>query len=132
MTHIIGSRCVLAVCDLEKSIEFYTKILGFQRDPIDAEGWSFLSRDGFRLMLGECPEERPASELGNHSYFVYIELQGVDDFHEEIRDRGVDVISEPENKPWGMREFGIRTVDGHRIMFGEEMRHEGRSKIGYV
>jgi hypothetical protein len=22
------------------------------------------------------------------------------------------------DEPWGMREFGIRTVDGHRIMCG--------------
>jgi hypothetical protein len=21
-------------------------------------------------------------------------------------------------EPWGMREFGIRTIDGHRMMFG--------------
>jgi len=32
----------------------------------------------------------------------------------------------PDAKPiksesWGMREFGIRTNDGHRIMFGEEI-----------
>jgi hypothetical protein len=46
-------------------------ILGFQREPINAEGWSFLSRDKFRVMLGECADERPAGELGNHSYFAY-------------------------------------------------------------
>jgi len=25
------------------------------------------------------------------------------------------------DKPWGMREFGVRTPDGHRIMFGQEL-----------
>jgi hypothetical protein len=30
----------------------------------------------------------------------------------------VPCIQPLSNKPWGMREFGIRTVDGHRIMFG--------------
>ncbi len=24
-------------------------------------------------------------------------------------------------EPWGMREFGLRTVDGHRIMIGHEL-----------
>lgn len=25
------------------------------------------------------------------------------------------------SKPWGMREFGVRTPEGHRIMFGQEL-----------
>lgn len=25
-------------------------------------------------------------------------------------------------EPWGLREFGIRTPDGHRIMCGQEIR----------
>jgi len=32
--------------------------------------------------------------------------------------KDVTVIKELRDEPWGMREFGIRTVDGHRIMFG--------------
>ena len=121
MARITGSRCVLAVRNLEQSTRFYTNVLGFARDPIDAAGWSFLTRDGFQLLLGECPDERPAGELGNHSYFVYLEVEGVDAMHEELRDRGADVINELVDKPWGMREFGIRTIDGHRILFGENI-----------
>ena len=25
------------------------------------------------------------------------------------------------DEPWGMREFGIKTIDGHRMMFGEDL-----------
>ena len=32
--------------------------------------------------------------------------------------RGASVTKELRNEPWGMSEFGLRTVDGHRIMFG--------------
>ncbi len=113
-------RCVLAVRDLPRSILYYTEVLGFRKDPVNAEGWSFLRRDNFRLMLGECPDERPAGELGNHSYFAYVEMDGIDRFHDEVRAKGAELISVLETKPWGMREFGIRTVDGHRIMFGQE------------
>jgi hypothetical protein len=28
------------------------------------------------------------------------------------------IIKPLRDEPWGMRELGIRTVDGHRIMFG--------------
>jgi len=32
------------------------------------------------------------------------------------------VIAEPAAKRWGLREFVIRTPDGHRIMFAEPIR----------
>ena len=92
---------------------------GFERDPVDAEGWSFLTRDNFRVMLGECPDERPAAELGNHSYFAYLYVDGVDQLYEEVVARGAEILSAPANKPWGLREFGLRTPDGHRLTCGE-------------
>jgi catechol 2,3-dioxygenase-like lactoylglutathione lyase family enzyme len=70
MAQIVDSRCVLAVRNLKESTQFYIDVLGFRRDPIEAPGWSFLTRDNFKVMFGECPDEKPASELGDHSYFV--------------------------------------------------------------
>ena len=120
MHRLVDSRCVLAVRNLKESTQFYIDVLGFRRDFGDgSDGWSFLSRDNFKVMLGECPDEKPAGELGNHSYFVYLTVEGLDQLHQELDTRGMQVISEPENEPWGMREFSIRTPDGHRIRFGE-------------
>ena len=119
MACIVNSRCVLAVLDLKASTRYYMDALGFSKDPINAEGWSFLTRDTFRVMLGECLGERPASELGDHSYFVYWNVDDVDQFYEEIVAKGALVTSEPSDKPWGLREFGLRTPDGHRITCGE-------------
>lgn len=121
MARIVDSRCVLAVRDLEVSTRYYVDVLGFKRDPIEAEGWSFLSRDNFKVMLGECPDEKPASELGDHSYFVYLMVDGIDDYHREVAARGAKINSEPTDKPWGLREFGLGTPDGHRIMCGEPL-----------
>jgi catechol 2,3-dioxygenase-like lactoylglutathione lyase family enzyme len=120
MHRIVDSRCVLAVRDLTSSTRFYTDVLGFRRDFGDgSDGWSFLSRDNFKVMLGECPDEKPASELGNHSYVAYLTVKGLDQLHQEVVARGAQVVSPPESEPWGMREFSIRTPDGHRIRFGE-------------
>src|SRR3954469_23553964 len=130
MARIVNSRCVLAVHDLKVSTKYYMDVLGFSRDPIDAEGWSFLTRDTFRVMLGECPDARPAGDLGDHSYFAYWNIDGVDQFYREVADRGALVISQPEDKPWGLREFALRTPDGHRITCGELIRSDtgGRRK----
>ena len=123
MHRIVDSRFVLAVRDLDASTRFYVDVLGFQRDFGDgSDGWSFLSRDAFKVMLGECPDEKPARELGNHSYVAYLIVEGVDQLYEEVSLRGAEVISQPTNEPWGLREFGIRTPDGHRIRFGEPIR----------
>jgi uncharacterized glyoxalase superfamily protein PhnB len=122
MHRLVDSRCVLAVRNLKESTRFYIDVLGFRRDFGDgSDGWSFLSRDTFKLMLGECPDEKPASELGNHSYFVYLTVEGLDQLHQELSARGAQVISEPQDEPWGLREFSIRTPDGHRIRFGEPL-----------
>ena len=120
MPRIIDSRCVLAVRDLVTSTRFYTDVLGFTRDFGDgSDGWSFLSRDGFRVMLGECRDAAPAGELGDHSWFVYLTVEGVDQLHADVAHRGAEILSEPATKPWGLREFSLRTPDGHRIVFGE-------------
>jgi predicted enzyme related to lactoylglutathione lyase len=119
MARIINSRSVLAVRDLELSTKYYIDVLGFRKDPIDAPGWSFLSRDTFRVMLGECGGAQPAGELGDHSYFAYWNVDAIDDFYREIVSRGALVTSAPTDKPWGLREFGLRTPDGHRIVCGQ-------------
>jgi catechol 2,3-dioxygenase-like lactoylglutathione lyase family enzyme len=127
--HIIDSRAVLAVQDLATSTRFYTDVLGFRRDPVDAKGWSFLSRDSFKLMLGECADEIAAGETGNHSWFVRLTVEGLDEYHREIASRGAEVIAEPADKRWGLREFVIRTPDGHRIMFSEPVGKRGEANL---
>ena len=124
MSRVLDSRCVLAVQDLKTSTQFYTEVLGFRLDPVDAKGWSFLSRDSFKLMLGECADEIAAAETGNHSWFVRLTVEGLDEYHREISSRGAVVIAEPTDKRWGLREFVIRTPDGHRIMFAEPIRRD--------
>lgn len=126
MPQIINSRCVLAVRDLAAATQFYMDVLGFQRDCGDGvDGWSFLSRNGFRLMLGECRDATPAGELGDHSWFVHLIVDDVDRLHDEVASRGAEILSKPQTRPWGLREFVLRTPDGHRIVFGEPATANG-------
>jgi uncharacterized glyoxalase superfamily protein PhnB len=119
MARIVNSRCVLAVQNLEISTRYYIDVLGLTKDPINAAGWSFLTRDSFRVMLGECANEPPATNLGDHSYFAYWNIEGVDELYEEFQAKGAILTSKPTNKPWGLREFTLKTPDGHRIACGE-------------
>ena len=120
MSEITKARFVLAVLDLKRSTDYYTSVLGLSID-FEAPGWSFLSRGSFRVMLGECTDAIPPGELGDHSYYGYITVADVDALYAEYQQSGVQFTQLLASKPRNMREFGIRTLDGHRLMFGEEL-----------
>ena len=115
-------RYVIAVPDLTVSAGFYRDVLGFEVHEIGDPGWRFYSRDQVIIMAGECPDALPPRELGDHSWFAYIEVDDIDDLHATVARKGTEVVSPLADEPWGMREFGIRTVDGHRIRFGSRLR----------
>ena len=119
MARLEATRLILAVRNLRVSTDFYVDVLGFQRDFGDeSDGWSWLSRDDFRVGLGECSDAPPASALGDHSYVAYVTVDDVDALYGELVGRGAPIPAPPETKPWGMREFALRTPDGHRMTFG--------------
>jgi catechol 2,3-dioxygenase-like lactoylglutathione lyase family enzyme len=120
---IRNSRYVIAVPDLERSARFYRDVLGFEVIEIGDPGWRFFVRDRCFIMAGECPDALPPQDLGDHSYFAYLEIDEIDALYEEVTAKGATVIKPPRDEPWGMREFGIRTADGHRIMFGSPIRN---------
>ena len=112
---------VLAVPDLDKSADYFCDVLGFRVLWEDATDWRLVERDSVRVMLGHCPNDMPPSALGSHNWFGYVEVDDIDAFHAEIAARGAS-CSTPANRPYGMREVVVTTVDGHRIVFGQEAR----------
>jgi uncharacterized glyoxalase superfamily protein PhnB len=123
MARLEGTRHILAVRDLRIATDFYLNALGFQRDFGDeSDGWSWLSRDNFRVGLGECMDALPANELGDHSYVAYVNVDDIDGLYAELLSRGAPIGTPPESRPWGMREFALQTPDGHRITFGGAVR----------
>ncbi len=121
MAKIVKHSYVLAVRDLARSTRYWQEVLGFRPEGIDAPGWSFLQRDGVRVMLGECPDQADAAATGDHSYFAYLNVDDVDAVAQEISSGGGTILFGPEDRPWGMRELHVVTVDGHRITFGQQM-----------
>ena len=84
---------MLAVPDLQRSAAFYRDVLGFE-----------------------------VRVIGDHSYFAYLVVDDVDGYHRQVVAAGAEIVKPLATEPWGMREFGLRTADGHRIMVGQEMR----------
>jgi catechol 2,3-dioxygenase-like lactoylglutathione lyase family enzyme len=110
---------VLAVPDLEKSTAFYRDVLGFRIDWTEAPDWRLAQRDSVRLMIGHCPDDKRAADIGSHSWFGYVEVNDVDQLHREFNSRGAQ-CTEPRDQPYGMREIIVTSPDGHRIVFGHD------------
>ena len=120
MFKVETTQHVLAVKDLVESEKYFVEKLGFDvRFRVD--GWVFLSLQGFHVMIGHCADDYSAAETNNHSYFAYVNCVGIDELFNEYKERQVELTQEIADKPWGLREFGVRTPEGHRIMFGQEI-----------
>jgi hypothetical protein len=39
----------------------------------------------------------------------------------DLKVKGAEILSDIEDKPWKMRESGLRTADGHRITMGHSL-----------
>ncbi len=112
---------VLAVPDLERSARYFRDVLGFTLLWEEAPDWRLAQRDGVRLMLGRCPDDLPAAEIGSHNWFGYLEVDDVDALRAEFAGRGA-ACSAPVDQHYGMREIVVTTIDGHRLVFGQEMK----------
>jgi len=117
--HISSAHPVLAVQDLQTSAAWYRDVLGCEVREADPGNWVFCRSGTTDFMLGRCPDVATAWELGDHSYVAYLSVDDVDAFHERAQSAGAEILKPPRNESWGMREFGLRSPDGHRFMLGQ-------------
>jgi len=112
--YVLAVKCIAATGDV------FERALGF-REVFNDDNWRFMKRDDCTVMLGECPDAPPMHDLGDHQYFAYLNVDDADEFLARCLAEGVETTSPIADKPWKMREFGIRTPDGHRIMIGQRV-----------
>ncbi len=122
---IESNHYVLAVPDLERSRRWYESVLGCETEVVDAGNWLFFYRDGVSFQCGRCPDALDVEALGDHQYFAYLVVDDVGAFFErargEVGDAGGEILKDPRDEPWGMREMALRTVDGHRMMIAQRI-----------
>jgi catechol 2,3-dioxygenase-like lactoylglutathione lyase family enzyme len=121
MSPILQNHYVLAVHNVRRSARFYVEMLGFEIHNEPA-GWIFVKKDNCMIMLGECPDDMPASALGCHSYFAYLRVADADAWYTRLKAKGAELLSRIADKPWQMREFTVRSPDGHRITIGHALK----------
>ena len=120
MTKILTIMPVLKVTDMQRSIDWYTSVLGF-----DAKGRQADDGDGEHCFIqADCTELLLAtgSHLGGTPCFtgtLYFQVVGVDALYERVNGRA-EIVWPLERQEYGTREFGIRDPDGYLLAFAEQ------------
>ncbi|MFO1353000.1 MAG: hypothetical protein U1F68_20930 [Gammaproteobacteria bacterium] len=56
------------------------------------------------------------------AFFAYLVVDDVDAYCQRAWPTGAKIVKPIANEPWRMREFGLHTVGGHRIILGQEIK----------
>ena len=110
------------VADLDRSIEFYTKHLGFDLDFRYEDFYSGVIKDGhtIHLKLGNPSVEERQNRRENEDLDVVFSVQGIEDLYEEYLGRSVEFVQPLRDMAYG-KEFYIADPDGYIIGFLEEV-----------
>jgi catechol 2,3-dioxygenase-like lactoylglutathione lyase family enzyme len=111
----------LPVRDVPVAQEWYRDTLGLGVNWIWEDNFGSVGIDHVELFLYESNDPRP----GICSVFV----DDVDSIYERVRERGGEIASELELKPWGVRECSIRDLDGNILRIGRGEQAPGSERF---
>ncbi|HJQ40565.1 MAG TPA: VOC family protein [Thermoanaerobaculia bacterium] len=110
----------LSVPDIRAAVDFYTNRLGFQCAFTDGEPPAFAG-----VNLGEVQiflRQGTPSPEGCAVFFVVGDADELLDFH---RKNGVEVAQEIGDRPYAIRDYTIRDLNGYSLSFGHHLLNAG-------
>ncbi|MET7510018.1 VOC family protein [Streptomyces albidoflavus] len=117
MVHVLSSRTLLRPADPERSRSFYGGTLGlavhreFGTGP--ERGTVYFLGNGFLEVSGRSKD--PVTP----GLCLWLQVADVAAAHRELAERGVEILREPRQEPWGLIEMWIADPDGTRIVLVE-------------
>lgn len=114
---IVEAVPILDCPDVAASVAHFCDVLGFTSEFTwgDPPTYAGVTRDDADVHLRQGA---PGATDGARIAFVVTEIDSLCD---EFRSRGAMVAEPLEERPYGMRDFSIRTPDGHVLVFGQEL-----------
>lgn len=120
---------ILAVADVERSVEFYSRRLGFEVEALYHDPpYATLARAGMRLSLaeqGHAAEDRPGvtmnapADPASLQVVLVLEMSGMRAAYEDLSADGVRFLAEPYSPPWGGHRCFAVDPDGYLIELEE-------------
>jgi uncharacterized glyoxalase superfamily protein PhnB len=119
-----GVQPVLFVPSMEATIAYYRDVLGFHVDfehgspATHARVSSGRQNGAVAARIRFAPAETSAQ---SPSCQIYIHVgERIDELFEAYKARAVEILTEPTNRPWGLRDFRIRDCNGVVLIFACE------------
>ena len=110
------------VTDIEHSIEFYTRKLGFDLEFRHEDFYAGIIKDNYSIQLksGKPSSEERKSKRENSDLDIVFSVEGVEVLYEEFVNRSVEIIQPLCDRPYG-KEFYIVDPDGYILAFLEDV-----------
>ena len=101
----------LPAADVERAQQHYRDVLGFDIGWLyPGKGIGAVSRG--RMAIFFCKRE-PPFEPAIHWIFA----EDIDASYEELQSSGANIVEPLERKPWGLRQFTVKDLDGNLFYF---------------
>jgi len=125
----------LSISDFEKSVEFYTKILGFTIEYQRVEeGFAYLSLGEAQIMIDQIGKTRTwktgdfEPPLGRGVNFQIKVIENIDSMIERLSQNNIELFMEAEEKWYrkdgyevGNKQFLVQDPDGYLLRFFEDL-----------
>ena len=129
-SQLLRSAPYFPVFDVEPSVAYYEKVLGFRREYVAGTPpvFAILSRDEIQIFLQQqagyvAPDDRGRRE--RHAWNVYIITDDVKALFEEYSaSPGVKISRQLCRQDYGMMEFDVIDLNGHRLVFAQPISSE--------
>jgi lactoylglutathione lyase len=123
---------ILYVTDLAVSVEFYRDAAGLEHRFTDA-GYAEFGTGPTRFAIYE---RRRAEWLTGHSVVpgpageIVLVVDDVDAVAAALRRRGIPLLNEPADRPWGHRTVHVADPDGFVVEFAQEISRARSRRFG--
>jgi uncharacterized glyoxalase superfamily protein PhnB len=117
------------VSDLGATTNFYSK-LGFQKIRegktiaemvLGSMKLQFIDKQTAKEQDESFQKEAFGEPKGTGLY-INIEVEGIDAYFQDLKNKGLKPSTEPRDWPWGQREFVIRDPDRYKLVFYEKLK----------
>ena len=123
MPKLTGSAPVVLVRDVRAAANYYADKLGFKDCTFygDPPYFCIARRDGLAVMLAltDAANIKPYWQIEKGMWNLYLWVDDADALYVEYQASGAIIDYELSLKPYGVKEFGVRDLDGHDIGIGQ-------------
>lgn len=109
---------VFSVSDLAQAKSYYIDNLGFELD-FDFEMGHYAGIRHGNVLIHITAGDVLAERVGKGS--VYIFCDEIDDYFAQVKANGANVLREPMDEPYMMRDFTVLDPDGNMLTFGRPL-----------